>query len=217
MLTTLKMRLTQLAFAVLVSGLCLMLVAAFSVPAQAADDGVPNVTSEVCADAEGQEALDAEAAACILRLRQPMQDTASVFGGPLRLSQTFIAPKTERVCVVRALIIKNVPNNDPLVMQVQTLGGAVLDSAVVAAGPLPIGVPVWVTFNMNCDGGVLVNGNQYRLELFAPQSPTPSYFRWLRHTASVIPGQAFQRVFPGGPAAIAPAGTDFTFLLYMCS
>ncbi len=196
---------------VVMSALVLAVLTLPASRASAAELGTTGDAPRLCADAEGTEALTA----CILRLRQPLWDTSSPFGATTQLGQTFLAPKTSRVCKVQALLVKGAANNGPLIMRVETLGGAALDVAVAPAGPLPIGVPTWVTFNFNCDGGVLVGGNPYRLVLSAPQSPV--MFKWLRHNGSIIPGQALSRVLPGAFAPVLPLDSDFTFHLYMCS
>ena len=216
MLATLRMRLFQTMLAVVVSAMCLALLAMHTTPAHAAEQDIQSVTPQACPDTGTEDGTDAALAACILRLRQPMVDTKSPFGNTHRLSQTFVSPKTTGVCAVRALVVKTVANNDPIFMQIQTFAGVPLAQVVVPAGPLPVGVPTWVTFNFGCAGGALTQGVAYRLEIFAPQSPDGRFY-WMRHTASVIAGQGYQRIFPGANAAIAPLGTDFTFLLYMCS
>lgn len=216
MFATLRMRMLQVVLAVVVSAMCLALLAIHTTPAQAAEQDVQSVTAQPCADTGAEDGTEAALAACILRLRQPLVDTKSPFGNTHRLSQTFVSPKTTGVCAVRALVLKTVANNDPLFMQIQTFAGAPLAQAVIPAGPLPVGVPTWVTFNFGCAGGALVQGVTYRLEIFAPQSPDGRFY-WMRHDASVIAGQGFQRIFPGANVPIAPLGTDFTFLLYMCS
>lgn len=216
MLTTLRMRLFQTLLAVVVSAMCLALLASHTLTAHAAEQEGPAVTAQPCADAGTDGETDAAVAACIIRLRQPMVDAKSPFGHAHRLSQTFVSPKTTGVCAVRALVVKTVANNDPIMMQIQTIGGAPLAQATVPAGPLPVGVPTWVTFNFGCAGGALTQGLAYRLEIFAPQSPDGRFY-WMRHNASVIAGQGFERFFPGANAPLAPLGTDFTFLLYMCS
>ena len=212
MQTMMTLRMVKLVVSVLVSSLCLALLVMSSPVASAASEAPMDTPELACPDADGTEAT---AASCVLRLQQPVWDTSSPFGGTTRLSQTFVAPVGRKVCRVEVLIVKGAANNDPLFLQVQTLGGVVLDQAVVAAGPIPVGVPFWQNFSFNCDGGLLAVGSTYRLELSAPQSPA-GQFKWLRHGASVIPGAGFSRVFPGAPVVIAPFGTDFTFRLFMC-
>ncbi len=216
MLATLRMRMFQVVLAVVVSAMCLAVLAMQSAPARAAEQETQSVTAQPCADTGAEDGTEAVESSCIIRLRQPMVDTKSPFGHTHRLSQTFVSPKTTGVCAVRALVLKTVANNDPIMMQIQTFGGAPLAQATVPAGPLPVGVPTWVTFNFGCAGGALTQGTAYRLEIFAPQSPDGRFY-WMRHDASVIAGQGYERFFPAANAPLAPLGTDFTFLLYMCS
>ena len=213
MLSTLRMRLFQTVLAVVVSAMCLALLAVHSTPAQAAAEDVTTVTARPCADEEG-----AEAANCILRLRQPLADTYSYFGEKIFLGQTFVAPQGRRVCKVDLLLTKhqNVPFGDPVLAQIQTLGGAVLDSAFIPSGMLPLGVAAWQTFNFGCDGGDMIAGQTYRLVVFSRPDTPRDAFQWHRNSASVIPGLAQRKYDLGAFSNIAPVGSDFTFRLYMC-
>ena len=215
MLNMLKVRLVKMIAGLVAVGLCLVMLTLASAPAQAAEEVTPTTPDLVCNDTSSEEAL----AACVMRLRQPMADTASPFGGKLYLGQTFVAPAGRKVCKVDIWMAKNVAVafGDPVLLQVETLGGALLDSTFVPSGVLPLGVPVWQTFDFGCDGGNLVQGQTYRLTLFSrPNTPTNA-FRWLRNSASVIPGLAMQKFDIGPWANIAPVGSDFAFRMYMCN
>ncbi len=208
-----RLRLARLVIALAISAVGLMLVAVQSRPALAADDITP-VEARICADQEGSEA----AATCILRLNQPQADTYSYFGEKVSLSQTFVAPLGRRVCKVDLLLTKqvNVPFGDPVLAQIQTLGGAVLDSTFIPSGVMPLGVPAWQTFTFGCDGGDLIAGQTYRLVVFSRPDTPRDAFQWRRKSASVMPGLA-QRKYDVGPFNnIAPVGSDFAFRLYMC-
>ncbi|MCW5851800.1 MAG: hypothetical protein KIT87_17130 [Anaerolineae bacterium] len=204
----------RLIIALAASAVCMMLLAVQSRPAQAAVEDVTSVVARPCADEEGTEA----AATCILRLRQPLADTYSYFGEKIFLGQTFVAPQGRRVCKVDLLLTKhqNVLFGDPVLAQIQTLGGAVLDSTFIPSGIMPLGVPAWQTFNFGCDGGDLIAGQTYRLVIFSRPNTPRDAFQWHHNSASVITGQAQRKYDLGAFNNIAPLGSDFAFRLYMC-
>jgi hypothetical protein len=202
----------RLLVALVASALCFALLTVQSTPAHAAEQDVPSVTEQPCADAEAADAR------CVLRLRQPLADTHTIFGEKVFLGQTFVAPQGRTVCKVDLLLTKNinVAFGDPVLAQIQTLGGVVLDSTFIPSGIMPLGVQAWQTFNFGCDGDYLVAGKPYRLVLFSRPNTPRNAFQWHRHTASVIPGLAEFKYDLGAFSNIAPVGTDFAFRLYMC-
>ena len=213
-MTQTRIRVVRLIIAVAASAMCLMLLAVQSRPAQAAAEDVTPVAAQPCADEEGTDA----AATCILRLRQPLADTYSYFGEKVFLAQTFVAPQGRRVCKVDLLLTKHVavPFGDPVLAQIQTLGGVTLDSTFIPSGIMPLGVPAWQTFTFGCDGGDLIAGQTYRLVVFSRPNTPRDAFQWHRNSASVIVGQAQRKYDLGVFNNIAPVGSDFAFRLYMC-
>lgn len=175
-------------------------------------DGPPSVAADLdvvaCEQVEGVS----EEAACILKLQQNAINTGSPVGMTTHLSQTFLAPEGRRVCRVQVYLRKTAADFGPVILQVQTLGGAVLDSAFLPGAAIPVGGG-WRTFSFGCDGGDMLAGQPHRLVLTAPQTPLGRYY-WMRSSLNPYPfGGAFSRVFPFAWGALAG---DFTFRLYTC-
>ena len=105
--------------------------------------------------------------ACVVDQSMVNFNGRQVFGGNTVLSQTFRPTANKAVCKVNVRIRKVVNRPSPagdLVLSVRTMGGVVLDSAVRPANLIPMGDSVQ-SFDLGCNGGVLVAGNLYRIVL----------------------------------------------------
>ena len=103
--------------------------------------------------------------ACVVDQRMIGFNGRQVLGGNTVLSQTFRPTVNKRVCKVNVRINKLVNRPTPagdLILSVRTMGGVILDNAVRPANLIPMGVSVQ-SFDLGCNGGVLVAGNLWIL------------------------------------------------------
>jgi hypothetical protein len=145
----------------------------------------------------------AAAGVCRLNVPQPASNVLVPFGGAMVLNQTFIPTLPGPVCKVDVRIRRNITTGaGSLKLIVTDLNNVVMDSAVIPAPQLGDSVR---TFDMGCDGGILLPRHTYRLSLSSPTSPMGAYSWWDANGNPYGNGQ--------GDAPLH----DFTFWVYLCA
>ncbi len=137
--------------------------------------------------------------ACVVDQSMVNFNGRQVFGGSTVLSQTFRPTANKAVCKVNVRIRKVVNRPSPagdLVLSVRTMGGVVLDSAVRPANLIPMGDSVQ-SFDLGCNGGVLVAGNLYRIVLRERAGAMGDY-AWYGHNGNLYAAGVGQRKIGAG-------------------
>lgn len=156
--------------------------------------------------------------ACVVDQSMVNFNGRQVFGGNTVLSQTFRPTANKAVCKVNVRIRKVVNRPSPagdLVLSVRTMGGVVLDSAVRPANLIPMGDSVQ-SFDLGCNGGVLVAGNLYRIVLRERAGAMGDY-AWYGHNGNLYANGIGQRqVGVAAWANVFGLGWDFYFRELRC-
>lgn len=137
--------------------------------------------------------------ACVVDQRMIGFNGRQVLGGNTVLSQTFRPTVNKRVCKVNVRINKLVNRPTPagdLILSVRTMGGVILDNAVRPANLIPMGVSVQ-SFDLGCNGGVLVAGNLYRIVLRERAGAVGDY-AWYGHNGNLYANGVGQRKVGAG-------------------
>lgn len=192
--------------------------AATELPVPALANSLRPPTADVLrsADCADLPAGLAAPAACVRNQAQWLWNMRSDFGNVVKLRQGFKVTTQSRLCKIEVRIRKYTatPPANAVTLSVRTAAGALVDSATIAGGAIPLGDSTQ-TFNMNCDGGAVAPGNLYYMVLESPTSTITAAYAWYAQAGNPYPsGQGERKVGAGAWGAI---GGDFAFRVYLCN